>query len=155
MKARLLIALAACACPAAAIAQSVSTGLMRCDDAGVGLWSVWVGADLSGVRTYYEGSVTLLALDTIEPGCCPAGVAIVMPGEPQENDPVGPACWAIRGFAAVDLRAARSSYDPRQGLTLSIPTRDYDPDTGGTVPGAPIRLRIDAGRGTIVDLSRR
>ena len=155
MKARLLIALAACACPAAAIAQSASAGVMTCDEAGVGLWSVWVGADLSGVRSYYEGSVTLLAIDTIEPACCSAGVAIVMPGAPQENEPPGPACWAIKGFADVDLRATRSSYDPRQGLTLAIPTRNYDPETGATIPGEPIRLRIDAARGTIVDLSRR
>ena len=153
MKARILTALAALAWPTAGFAQT--SELYPCDDAGVALEDVAAGADLSGVRSFYRGDVTLFALDTIEPACCSAGVAIVMPAEPHGNEPVGFACWAIKGLAAVDLRAARSSYDPRRGLTLTIPTRGYDPDTGGTVPAEPIRLRIDAARGTIVDLSRR
>jgi hypothetical protein len=132
MKARISIALAALAWPAAAPAQT--SELHRCDEAYVGLQDVAVGADLSGVRTFYQGNVTLFALDTVEPACCPAGVAIVMPAEPRGNEPVGFTCWAIKGLAAVDLRAARSSYDPRRGLTLTIPTRGYDPDTGATIP---------------------
>ncbi len=153
MRIRSLVALALLACPAAGLAQT--SELFPCDEAGVGLESVAVGADLSGVRNFYRGNVTLFALDTIEPACCSAGIAIVMPAEPHGNEPVGFACWAIKGLAAVDLGAARSSYDPRRGLTLTIPTRGYDPETGATIPGEPIRLRIDAARGTIVDLSRR
>ena len=146
-------ALAALAWPATANAQR--SGLSSCEETGVDLTNVAVGADLGGVRNYYEGLVTLFAIDTVEPACCASGVAVVMPAEPHGDEPVGFACWAIKGAASIDLRAARSSYDPRRGLTVTIPARDYDPDTGGTVPGEPIRLSIDAGRGTIVDLSSR
>jgi len=146
-------ALAALAWPAAAGAQR--SELYSCEEAGVDLTSVSVGADLGGVRSFYEGRVTLFALDTVEPACCASGVAVVMPAEPHGDEPVGYACWAIKGVAAVDLRSARSSYDPRRGLTLTIPARDYDADTGATISGEPIRLRIDAGRGTISDIGER
>ena len=44
---------------------------------------------------------------------------------------------------------------PRQGLTLSIPTFVYDGESDRAVAGAPIRLRINPTRGTIVNLDAR
>lgn len=137
---------------AGAGAQAPMRSLVPCEQLSLGLESVAVGADLSGVRTYYEGSVALMVLDLVEPACCAFGLAIVMPAPPQGDEPVGMTCWTKWGYAGVDLAAARSQYDPASGLSLTIPTLDYDNETGATRAGPPIRLRIDAGRGTIVDL---
>ena len=153
MRKSFAMALAVLTWPALAIAQP--SGLVGCEENDIGLWSVAVGTDLSGVRSFYAGQVTLLALDTVEPACCAAGVAIVMPDAPHGDEPVGPRCWALTGYGEVDLRAARSRYDPRSGLTLTIPTSRYDAATGRAVAGEPIRLRINAARGTIVDLGAR
>ena len=147
---RTLMALAILAWPALAAGQE--RRLVDCDAIELGPESIVAGADLSGVRTYYQGRVTLYLLDRVEPACCSWGVAIVMPAAPSDGEPESLTCWAVSGYAGVDLRRATSRYDPRQGLLLSIPTRDYDHDTGGTRPGAPLRLRIDAGRGTIEQL---
>lgn len=151
MRRCMAVALAVFAWSAAASAQP--SELVGCEENDIGLWSVAVGTDLSGVRSFYDGQVTLLELDTVEPACCASGVAIVMPDEPHGEEPVGPRCWAVTGYGGVDLRAARARYDPRSGLTLTIPTLTYDPATGRSVAGAPIRLRINAARGTIVDLA--
>ena len=152
MRAFRLAALAALANSHVAAAQPDSRTLAPCDQASAGLAQLALGADNEGVRSYYEGRVTLLRLDYVEPACCAWGVAVLMPDGDGEAEPAGTACWAIWGYAGVDLQAAQSRYDPADGLTLIIPTREYDHDTGGTLPGAPIRLRIDAGAGTIVDL---
>ncbi len=150
-----LVAAAALTWSGAAAAQEPFRALVRCERIELGLESVAAGGDLSGVRTFHEGRVTLFAVDRVEPACCAFGVAIVMPSEPNADEPEGLSCWVKWGYAGVDLRRAQARYDPRQGLSLSIPTREYEPDTGGTSGGAPIRLRIDIGRGTIVDLDAR
>ena len=151
MKARRWIAAAvALAWGHAAMAQP--SGLRSCEDAGLGLESVAVGEDRSGVRTFYQGNVTLLVVDMVEPACCAFGVAIVMPAPPQSDEPVGMSCWAVTGYPGVDLQGARAQYDARRGLMLTIPAQRYVADSGVLVAGDPIRLRIDAGRGLIEDL---
>ena len=147
-----LAALAALAWPTAAAAQQQRT-LLPCSEVSAGLTQLALGANEEGVRSFYEGRVTLLQLDYVEPACCSWGVAVLMPDGDGETEPAGTACWAIWGYAAVDLQRATSRYDPVEGLTLTIPTLDYDHDTGGTRPGAPIRLRIDVGEGTSGDVS--
>ena len=154
MRAGTIMALAAVlAWPAVAHGQ-VGGGLRTCDDAGVDLTSLAVD-ERSGVRTFYQGSVTLLALNTEEPAAAPAGIAIVMPAEPVENEPLFLTCWAITGYAGVNVEGAQARYDPAEGLTLTIPTLIYDPERDRDDPAAPIRLRINASRGTIVDLNQR
>ena len=153
MGARTIIAFtAALGWSAGAAAQAPMRSLVPCDQLSLGLESVSVGADRGGVRTYYDGQVTLMALDLVEPACCSFGLAIVMPAPPHGDEPVGMTCWTKWGYASVDVAGTQSRYDPATGLTLAIPTLDYDPETGATSTGPTIRLRIDAGRGTIVDL---
>ncbi len=147
-----LVAAAALAWSGTAAAQEPFRALARCERIELGLESVAVGSDLSGVRTFHEGRVTLFVIDRVEPACCAFGVAIVMPAETSADEPESMSCWVKWGYAGVDLRRAQATYDPRRGLTLTIPARDYDPETGATARGAPIRLRLDVGRGTIVDL---
>ena len=149
-----IAAVAAMAAHEPASAPRLPGELVGCDEAGLGIWSVSVD-ERRGVRSFYRGAVTLLELDMVEPAGAPAGVAIVMPAVPIENEPVGPTCWAVVGYSSVDVAAARASYDPRQGLTLSIPTYVYDGESDRAVAGAPIRLRINPTRGTIVNLDAR
>ena len=146
---RLLLALAF-AWPAAANAQT--GGLMDCDDAGADLISLAADEHGHGIRSFYQGQVTLFELNTEEPAAAPAGIAVVMPHAPVENEPLYTACWAMVGYGRVDIAAARSSYDSSSGLTLIIPTMAYDADRNRYVAAPPIRLRINATRGTIVDL---
>ena len=156
MKARRMLLVAAMVGSGAdATAQAPMRRLVPCEQLALRLESVAVGGDLSGVRTYYEGRVTLMQLDLVEPACCSFGLAIVMPAPPQGDEPVGMTCWTMWGYAGVDVAGAQSRYDPAIGLTLGVPTLDYDPETGATWTGPTIRLRIDAGRGTIVDLDAR
>jgi hypothetical protein len=135
-------------------AGAAGTGLQRCEELGVGLTSLSVG-ERSGVRTFYQGMVTLLALDTEEPAAAPAGIAVIMPDVPVENEPPATACWATIGYGGVDVDGARASYDPASGLTLTVATTVYDGEHDRSVAGPPIRLRIDANRGTIVELEAR
>jgi hypothetical protein len=139
----------ALAWPTLAQAQT-GGGLASCEDAGVGLTSLAVG-EHEGVRTFYQGQVVLLALNTEEPAAAPAGIAVLMPDPPVGNEPPSTGCWAIIGYGRVDVDRARARYDPASGLTLTIPTMVYDADHDRDVAAPPIRLRINATRGTIVD----
>ena len=146
-----LAALAILAWPAAASAQPQRT-LLPCAEVSAGLTQLALGPNNEGVRSFYEGRVTLLALDYVEPACCSSGVAVLLPDGNGEIEPAGTACWATWGYAGVDLQAATSNYNPVEGLRLVIPTLDYDHDTGGTRPGAPIRLQINLSEGGISEL---
>ena len=141
MRLGMLAALAAFAWPAAAGAQDRT--LVECGALELDLRSAAVGADLSGVRSFYRGDVTLFLIDRVEPACCSLGVAVVMP-EQVEEGPGDVQCWAVSGYAGVDVRGATARYDAARGLMLTIPVQDYEPETGGTRRGEPIRLRIDA-----------
>ena len=143
MRLRMLAALAALAWPAAAAAQEPFRALVDCDRLELDLRSTAVGADLGGVRSFYQGNVTLFLIDRVEPACCALGVALVMP-EQVEEGPGDVQCWAVTGYAGVDVRGAAARYDATEGLTLTIPVQDYEPETGATRRGEPIRLRIDA-----------
>ena len=145
-------ALLALAWPAVAAAQPQRT-LLPCGEVSAGLTQLALGANNEGVRSYYEGRVTLLRLDYVEPACCSWGVAVLIPDGNGETEPAGTACWAKWGYAGVDIQGTTSRYDPVEGLTLTIPTLDYDHDTGGTRPGTPIRLQINVGEGSIGDVS--
>jgi len=138
------IALALFWTPAAA---AQPRGALDCEEAGVGLWSIAPGEDGSGLRSFYNGQVTVIAVDTIEPAAAPSGIAIVMPGEEREDEPPSPACWAFVGYDRIDLAAARAEYDPAEGLMLTLPTWRWDEQRQESEPSAPLRIRIDVRRG--------
>src|SRR5688500_16180604 len=126
MRLRMMAALAALAWPAAAAAQEPFRTLAQCDTLELDLRSAAGGADLSGVRSFYQGNVTLFLIDRFEPACCALGVAVVLP-EQVEEGPGDVQCWAVTGYAGVDLAGAAARYDAAEGLTLTIPVEDYDP----------------------------
>src|SRR5688572_28862682 len=108
MRLGMLAALAAFAWPAAADAQDRT--LVECGALELDLRSAAIGADLSGVRSFYRGGVTLFLIDRVEPACCSLGVAVVMP-EQVEEGPGDVQCWAVSGYAGVDVRGASAHYD--------------------------------------------
>src|SRR5688572_4427394 len=112
-----LAVLAVLAWPAIAAAQPQRT-LLPCSEVSAGLTQLALGANNEGVRSFYEGRVTLLELDYVEPACCSWGVAVLMPDGNGESEPAGTACWAIWGYSGVDVQAATSLYNPVEGLTL-------------------------------------
>ena len=146
----LLLALAL-AWPIAARAQP-GGGLRSCDEAGADLISLDADEHGRGIRTFYDGRVTLYAFNTEEPAAAPAGIAVVTPDPPLDNEPTSSSCWAISGYSSVDVDRARARYDPASGLKLTIPTRIYDAEHDRDIAAPPIRLRINATRGTIANL---
>ena len=124
-------------------------GPVECEEAGVGLWSIAPGEDGSGLRSYYNGQVTVVALNLIEPAAAPGGVAIIMPGVERDGEPPSPACWAFTGFDWVEVADAQAEYGPANGLLLTLPTRRWDEERQDSVPSAPLRIRIDLGRGRV------
>lgn len=133
----------------AAAADAQPRGPATCEEAGAGLWSIDTGENGNGIRTFYDGQVTVIALNLIEPAAAPGGVAIVMPGPPNAEEPTGPECFAFVGYDRVDVAGARSHYDPTRGLILTFPTWRFDEARQDSVPAAPLRVRIDVGRGTV------
>ena len=124
-------------------------GPVDCEEAGAGLWSIAPGEDGSGLRSFYNGQVTVVALNLIEPAAAPGGVAIVMPGVERDDEPTSPACWAFTGFDWVEVGAATAEYDPAQGLLLTLPISRWDEERQRSVPAAPLRIRIDLRRGQV------
>ncbi len=119
---------------------AAGTELRDCAELGIDLTSL-VTPLATNARAYYGRQVMLYKVDTIEPACCSAGIAVVLPDGASEVG--GAKCVAAVGFGDVDVRRARSAYDPRRGLLVTLPTRLYDPETGLAGPGEPLRLRIE------------
>ncbi len=131
----------------AADAQPRAPG--TCEEVGAGLWSIDTGENGEGVRSFYNGQVTVIALNLVEPAAAPGGVAIVMPEPLNAEEPTGPECWAFVGYDRVDVAGARSDYDPAHGLILTFPTWRFDEERQDSVPAPPLRVRIDVGQGTV------
>lgn len=130
-------------------APALAVELRDCDQAEIGIASVSPGPGNANIRQFYEGSVTMLLLDQEEPACCAFGVAFLLPSGDGRDEPVFVQCRAVIGYAGLDVAGARAAYDPARGLTLTIPAREYIPDTGGSRETAPLVVTIDAGVGTI------
>ncbi len=83
----------------------------------------------------------------VEPVCCAAGVAVVIPDVADELG--GNKCLAVVGVASVQLDEAVSEDDPAKGLLISIPTRVFN-EASNSAPGEPIKLRVDVDTGILV-----
>ncbi|MBB5753533.1 hypothetical protein [Prosthecomicrobium pneumaticum] len=122
-----------------AAAPALAEDFVPCDDLHVGLTNVAAPVADNAV-TVYDGLVTLYNIDMLEPACCSAGIAIVLP---DPDDPLGGAqCRAIVGFTTVDVAAARRDYDPARGLRLDVPVRLMD-EEGNMEPEEMLPVRID------------
>jgi hypothetical protein len=126
--------------PAAAIE------VKSCEDANVGLTELITPVGKNS-RTYKDDKVSLYVIDMVEPVCCAAGVAIVIPDV--EDELGGSKCLAVVGVASVQLDEAASEDDPAKGLLITIPTRVFN-EAADSAPGAPMKLRVNVEKGTLI-----
>jgi hypothetical protein len=120
--------------------------LKSCEEAHVGLTTL-IAPLAKHSRTYKDDKISLFAVDTVEPVCCAAGVAVVIPDVADELG--GNKCLAVVGVASVQIDEAVSEDDPAKGLLISIPTRVFN-EASDSAPGEPIKLRIDVNTGTVL-----
>lgn len=119
--------------------------LKSCEEANVGLTDLIAPVGKNS-RTYKDDKVSLYVVDMVEPVCCAAGVAVVLPDLSDELG--GNQCLAVVGVASVQLDEATSEDDPAKGLLVTIPTRVFN-EASDSAPGEPIRLRINAEKGAV------
>ena len=119
--------------------------LKSCEEANVGLTTL-IAPVAKHSRTFKDDKISLFAVDTVEPVCCAAGVAVVIADVADELG--GNKCLAVVGVASVQLDEAVSQDDPAKGVLISIPTRVFN-EASDSAPGEPIKLRIDVDTGTV------
>jgi hypothetical protein len=117
-----------------------------CEDANVGLTELIAPVGKNS-RTYNDDKVSLYIIDMVEPVCCAAGVAVVIPDV--EDELGGNKCLAVVGVASIQLDEAASEDDPAKGLLITIPTRVFN-EAADSAPGAPIKLRVNVEKGTLI-----
>ena len=125
--------------------QAAAVEIKSCDDANVGLTELIVPV-ASNSKTYKDGKISLYAVDTVEPVCCAAGVALVIPDVSDETG--GNQCLAVVGVASVQLDETTAEDDAQKGLLLTIPTRVFN-EAADSAPGAPLKLRVNVDKGTV------
>jgi hypothetical protein len=102
-------------------------------------------------RTYANGEIRVILLDTIEPAL---GAVYLMVIAPPYDEMGNRNCAVISqsnglGFADMFFDQIGASYDPASGLTIRLPIERFAPDTGGTDP-AILAVTINQAIGTIV-----
>lgn len=147
-----LTALFALTLPLAAAAQVVQD----CFDAPRHLTSVQSMAEpfADNTRTYANGAIRLVVIDTVEPACCTHHLVVLHP----DGEGMFRACSIVSlggvsgadAWSFIDLPRARGSYDAALGLKVTLPASVYDFNTGGSIPTAfAIRINQATGRVTI------
>lgn len=125
--------------------QANALELKSCEEANVGLTAL-IPPVAKNSRTYKDDKVSVYVIDMVEPVCCAAGVAVVLPDVSDETG--NNQCLAVIGVASVQLDEATSEDDPAKGLLLTIPTRVFN-EAADSAPGAPLRLRINTDKGSV------
>jgi hypothetical protein len=92
----------------------------------------------ANTRTFANGDIRLVVLDTIEPAAAAFHLAILHPPRDELGSPMCSQVSASEGlgFGGMDLGPATAAYDPARGLTVTLPVSLYDPDTADFVRGA-------------------
>lgn len=127
------------------VASASALELKSCDDANVGLTEL-IAPVAKNSRSFKDDKVSVYAVDMVEPVCCSAGVAVVLPDLSDELG--GNQCMAVIGVASVQLDEVTTEDDPAKGMLISIPTRVFS-EAADSAPGTPIRLRINVDKGTV------
>ncbi len=104
-------------------------------------------------RTFANGKIRIIALDTAEPACCSFHLAIIAPNP---GDEMGlRQCVTLNdggewtGFQAVSVKNTRSSYDAGRGLLLSVPVERYIDGIRSTKLTVDVRINQATGAITI------
>jgi len=95
-------------------------------------------------RTYAQGSIAFLLLDTGEPACCSDHLMVLYP-DPEEPFRI---CQLISlrdglGYYEIRLGDAQATYDPLEGLSVRIPAFEY-----GEVEAMPRSLDVTVNQQT-------
>lgn len=103
--------------------------LVSCADVGANIENMLLGNE--NQKSYYNGNVGLVVYDTIEPAAASYGIAIVH-NEAVENPEgfISRKCLAVPYLSGVNLKGAKSSYNPKTGVTVVVPVRKMDGITG-------------------------
>jgi hypothetical protein len=110
----------------------------------------------ANTQSFYQGRVRVAYLDTGgEPACCSAHMLIMFWAN-DSDEPAGLICQLVsadgdNGFAGIDFKSLKSSYDPKRGLLLSFGYSVFPPGGDGssqTKGVAKVRVNIAAGRVT-------
>ena len=104
-------------------------------------------------RTFANGKIRIIALDTAEPACCSFHLAILAPNP---DDELGLRQCAVlndgaewTGFQSVDVSGTQSSYHPGRGLLLSVPVERYIDGVRSTRLVVDIRINQATGAITL------
>jgi hypothetical protein len=99
------------------------------------------------VRTFANGEVRAIGLDTSEPACCSAHLMVdfFVASEPF------PSCALVSagngsGFSGFRMADLTASYDPATGLTLTLPAGRFD---GSGSVMSPLHVTINRATGTV------
>ncbi len=111
--------------PLAATAQDI----FPCD-ARAELWTIPEPWD-ENTRSFANGEVRLVLIDTIEPAAIPYYLGIL---HPPRDTLGGRRCTMIGfgegiGYQVLYFKGLQAGYDPARGVLFSIPGRLYDPNT--------------------------
>ncbi len=83
------------------------------------------------MRSFYNGSVRFFLHNNEEPAARPMEITVVLPnGEEEGSGFIDLKTLSISWFCQASLKNAKSSYNSKDGLTVSIPVGHYIPETG-------------------------
>jgi hypothetical protein len=120
--------------------------LRSCEEAYVGLTSLAIGDDGAGVREFLYGQVVVLLVDQVEPAAAAFGI-VILATDP-ESEMGDRRCFAVTQLNAVDLDAATAELDGERSVTLTIPVRDFDEETGSR-EGKPLVMTANVETGEV------
>lgn len=103
-------------------------------------------------RTFANGTVRVAVTDVLEPAAAAYHLVILSP--PYEEYIGGRQCRTVSadgslGFSGLTLSGIGSSYDPATGLTLTMDTQAYDPDTASSAEPRTLTVTINQATGEI------
>jgi hypothetical protein len=135
---------------AAMMAQAHAVSVRDCDpgiDSVSSIPEPWA----DNTRKFYNDSVRLTVLDIGEPACCSMHLMVTFPTGGTDG-PEEMQCKFINesatlGLPTIDLKNAKSQYDAKTGLTITVP---YGNDVNGVKEKAGVvKLRIDMKKGEV------
>lgn len=105
----------------------------------------------ANTRTFANGAIRLVVTDTIEPAAGSFHLVIL---HPPHDELGGVICTLVSadggiGFSGMALGPAKASYDPAQGLTVTLPVSLYNPQTAG-FDDAALSVTINQATGSVI-----
>ena len=105
----------------------------------------------ANTRTFANGDIRLVVLDTIEPAAAAFHLLILHPPRAELGIPM---CSVVssgegQGFGGMDIGPATASYDPARGLTVSLPVSLYDPEAADFYADKVLSVTINQSTGQL------